>query len=128
MSARFHFIRKELHATNSQFFISFDGLRLLPSSGTVDIRPFGSGRRTKHSSAVDNSLVQLSTDLNLAFQSLRKRPYYSTISCFKLANIRDQILSDKYVLSPLQVLFMDKCNLYDLLMDKKLDYPDVPKL
>ena len=83
-----------------------------------------SGSRRRHDSAVDSSLVKLSADINLVYKYLKKKLYYS-VSRLRLANIKYQIVSDMYDLSPLEVQFMDKGDLYLFLMDNLLDESDV---
>lgn len=74
---------------------------------------------------VDYSLKQLAADVDLVYQYLNKDRGF-TLSLGILHNVKKQIVSDEYYLSPLEAHNVNcKSSLRYLLIDTLMDYDDV---
>jgi hypothetical protein len=80
--------------------------------------------RNRYFSTVECSLVQLSADIDFIYKNLTDDIEYS-LSRYRLAVIKQQIVSGLYVLSPLQVKFIKKVGLTQFLHEMLPDCPDI---
>lgn len=83
-----------------------------------------SQKKTRVESRVECSLVQLAADIDFVYKDLKDNLQFS-ISHLRLAEIKYKILSDLYILSPLQVKFIEKGDLPVFLKDTLPDCPDI---
>lgn len=80
---------------------------------------------TRYFSSVEQTLVQLSSDINFIYKDLTDDNLLESVSPFRLAVIQQKILSGLYVLSPLQVKYIKKVDLILFLDDTLPDFPDI---
>jgi len=80
--------------------------------------------RSRYFCTVECSLVQLSADIDFIYQDLTDDIEYS-LSRYRLAVIKQQIVAGLYVLSPLHVKFIKRDCLTQFLHEKLPDCPDV---